>query len=554
MVSPDDFRDLGGANSGGGGAPAWLWLNDLGLAPTIYVDTQLNHYWLDGQQFASEAELNAAAFTSMVSSGIARTGSYVDPSATERITNGDFTVDATGWTAENSSVAATGGELVVTGAGAANPTARQDIATVDREAYVVTAKGRRGTMTPTNTACGVAVQSGASLRGSSTTTLQTAQHLRYIFASDGASTHSILARAIGANPTGTAIFDDISVKRCVPFKGFANGNRFGRVWGKTPASLPTSTQCVKTIGVDHANNCWPRIEYTATGHIQAKFTLYAGTGPVMDLGYYPPDTEFVVRWAVTPRPVAWVEGYNARLYNATTAPLGAGVIRVGRDFAGSTFTGQIYGYAVGIGADILGDVGHLMGDSLANGAGGVINFQTQLLALGGFATLGSGYGGSALEYQIAQDANFPHAAKCPLIWYDLPNFDTGGGPGTSTTGYLNEMKAYVDSLGIPGNKWAMIIPHISAEMSAVVAQCVRDMRGGAAASILGAEHVFDCYEVLPHGNDGNGADVVDNVCLFGYPSVGAGEVHLNQTYINNVAVWAAGMMRASGYIGAAQPT
>lgn len=258
-------------------------------------------------------------------------------------------------------------------------------------------------------------------RGSAATTLQTAQALQYIFASDAATTHSALARASGANPTGTAIFDNLSVKRCVPFPGFTQGVRSGMIAGRTPAALPGSTQCIKNLGVDHANNCWPRIECATTGHLQAKFSLYAGTGSTLNLGVYPINTDFVVRWAVTPRPVAWVEGYNSRLYNNTTAPLGAGIVRIGRSFAGETFKGQIYGWAISIGTDLLGDVVHIMGDSLPGGAGGVNPFQSQVLILGGMAVAGSGFGGSPLEYQIAQDAAYAYAAKQPLLWYDLPN-------------------------------------------------------------------------------------------------------------------------------------
>lgn len=114
------------------------------------------------------------------------------------------------------------------------------------------------------------------------------------------------------------------------------------------------------------------------------------------------------------------------------------------------------------------------------------------------------------------------------------------------------MRSYAESLGIPNNAWAMILPHITQEMSPVVTQAVRDIRASA-VSILGAAHVFDSYDVLPHGNDGFGSDVVDTQCLLGYPAPSAGEVHLNQTWLDQLAPWAAGKMRAAGYIGAAQP-
>lgn len=124
----------------------WLWANSLGNKAIIHADHVNNHYYLGGQQFATEAAFNTAAGIAV--SGITRTvGPYVAPAETEKLTNGTFDTDATGWTAENSSLSVASGELVLTGSGSANPSARQDIATVDREAYVFKGSGRRGTMT-----------------------------------------------------------------------------------------------------------------------------------------------------------------------------------------------------------------------------------------------------------------------------------------------------------------------------------------------------------------------------------------------------------------------
>ncbi|MBO4228006.1 hypothetical protein [Bradyrhizobium neotropicale] len=547
---------LGRVNNGGGGAPAWLWTNSLGTKAIIQADYVNNRYYLGGQQFADEATFNTAASGAL--SGITRTFLYVPPTSGEMISNGTFDTDTTGWTAENSSLAAVSGELVLTGSGAANPTARQDVTTVDRKAYVLRAQGRRGTMTPTNTSCAIGVYSGpeTTLRGTAGTTLQTPQSLQYVFASDGATTHAIIARAVGANPTGTAIYDGISLKECVPFPGFVQGNRSGHVSGRTPSALPGSTICIGTLGVDQANNVWPRLEYTSTGHIQALFRLYAGTGSTLDLGVYPPNTDFVVRWATTPRgPVAWVQGYNSRYFTSALSPLGAGSLRIGRSFSGETWTGSIYGWAIAMDIDILGDVIHVMGDSYMAGAGGVTPLQQQLLTVGGAATVGSGFGGSAVEFQIAQDiSTYANVAKQPLLWWDgQPNLDTAGGPGTTPTGILTEMRDYANSLNIPGNAWAMILPTEVQNQSPDVAATAAGMRS-LAVSILGANHVLDPLEVLPHGNDVPGTNQLDAVCMLGYPSVAVGEVHLNQTYINNVAVWAAGKMRTLGYISAAQPT
>jgi hypothetical protein len=123
----------------------------------------------------------------------------------ELVTNGDFSNGTTDWTAQNSSIAEVGGELVVTGSGGAFPKAQQTISGLTAgRTYLMTATARRGT-----TAANAYISPAAGVDGITSST--SATQIRAFFRASG-STATIVAGIGSGTGSGTAIFDNISFK------------------------------------------------------------------------------------------------------------------------------------------------------------------------------------------------------------------------------------------------------------------------------------------------------------------------------------------------------
>lgn len=137
---------------------------------------------------------------------------------TERITNGTFDTDTTGWSAiGGATISSVSGVLNVTGGGAFSG-ARQTLTTVPGRAYVLTAQGAQNTA---NGAATLAVAGTTTGTLQSTTSAGTLSPLSISFVAAGSTVTVDLTIGNGA-ATGTALFDNVSAREAIADRSVRN--------------------------------------------------------------------------------------------------------------------------------------------------------------------------------------------------------------------------------------------------------------------------------------------------------------------------------------------
>jgi len=427
-----------GATLGKGGG---VWYD---ADSVLDADFATGRFRFDGVSYADETSFLAAIGGSK--SGVTRTfGPYVDPAATELILNGDFSgaPDFVNWTSVlngTSSIAIVSATARftsdgTTGVGGGGAGVTQGFTTVADKAYQALYDVLLGT---TNLRIGGTTSTGAGGAGG---TKSAATGYKETFSADAVTSYFYGFR-VGVGTTG---LDNISVKECLPIRGFVQGGVAARIRGVTPAAA-SGNKVAWALGnkvdldADHA-----ALLYDASGHLRWQVT-YAGTLVAnIDLGAVDVSTAFdVVVSARLNRFYAVLvgSGVAAQMDTGGSYP-GFGMMYVGKNTAGNTWDGgelRVQVYPSGTDETFYGlvpDAIHAEGDSFIGGAGGV-SLPTTLQTLMGRTVYNTGVGGAtATEVRdrlVAASAGIK--SKVTVLWDGSQN-------PIATVG---EVPAYVDLL------------------------------------------------------------------------------------------------------------
>ena len=131
----------------------------------------------------------------------------------ELVTNGDFASGTTGYTPVSSTIAAVAGELELTGVGSPYPSAYQSFTSVVGQVYVARARGRKGTAANAQ----LLLQNSFTSLAQTTTTSSSLVDFTPIYAAAVSTSTKITASiSNGGAESGTAYFDNLSVKQVTP--------------------------------------------------------------------------------------------------------------------------------------------------------------------------------------------------------------------------------------------------------------------------------------------------------------------------------------------------
>lgn len=469
--------------------------NLAGATSNFEFNNVANNYWLGATYYSTEAAWLTA--TGCVKVGITYScGGYVAPATPDQITNGSFGSGTTGWTADNSTLAVVGGEMEVSASVATSPGFYQDFTTTAGQAYLFSGTARRGTI-QSGTSVGISYWSGAGTTfiGQVTTTNNTTTPLSAVVGADAASMR-MEGRAIGSGKTGTAYYDNFSVKAALPYNGFTQGSYSGFVSGVTPASI-SATQAVTILGGDSSNNRL-RMEYRTDRSLWITVNTYSGTGVAnLNLGTVALNTAFTAHYSAAQDSIFGLLVGGFTQYDGTGAVPATGVIRYGFSPSGETWTGTITSAAVFGVPDLPLNAMVTTGDSYMVGSDATNKMNDHLVSVGRSGIFGGG-GGWTVDQELAQLQSQPSVSKNMILgWWD------GSANGVNT---LGDIPAYIATMqqGIDGQNYQKFI--ISPEIKApgIPANWTRsDAVRDAMVAQWGTAHVVDWRSILT--TDVNGA-------------------------------------------------
>lgn len=340
------------------------------------ADFANSRFRFDGTSYTDETAFLAAIGGSK--SGITRTiGPYVDPAASELITNGDFaTGDLTGWTSvlNGTSTAAiiagavrlTGDGTTGTGAGGAG-VSQGFTAVVDKayRALYDSVTGSTGFRIGGTTSTGVGPAGG---------TKSPATGYSETFSADATTSYFYAFRT-----SGTGGLDNVSIKECLPFKNFVQAGLTVEVAGVTPAAA-SGTKVLWSSGNTGASAADDEIQiiYNASGELHVQTNRGASAQADINLGAVAVNTAFTVLAGFANNNFYAALNGGAAIADTSGTKPGLGAMRVGRNFAGNTWDGTINRvkvYATGGKEQFYGLVAnaiHFEGDSFAGGAQSVV--------------------------------------------------------------------------------------------------------------------------------------------------------------------------------------
>jgi trimeric autotransporter adhesin len=200
-------------------------------------------------------------------------------SSNNLVTNGNFSNGTTGWTATNSTLSVSGGELTVTSTGGNRPQANQTISTVIGKTYLITANGRRGTATSN-----VEIEiSGISSKDTASTDSNSVQTLFNTFIAT-ATSHIIQLKIDDGNvPVGeTAIFDNVTMTESIDNR-HATSQKGGslRVFGNiTKTEVAPGAELMAFGGFDASGTANNYLEYNYSEDLEF------GTGDFSVTGWF----------------------------------------------------------------------------------------------------------------------------------------------------------------------------------------------------------------------------------------------------------------------------
>ena len=467
-------------------------------------------------------------------------GPYLDPLATNLLTNGDFTTNTTGWGAfAGGSIASVGGELELTAGG--NLSCASQGVTAAFRAFRFRATGRRGTTT-NNLVQGVSLVNsalGSAITGTFwSTTSPVTQDLYFGVA---AGTAYVGVRNTSAAGTGTALFDDLSVVEAWPFAGYPNqATGYTIVVEGVTGATPASTQVIWQAD-DNSERERIRIAYGTDRHVHYIVTVANGPAVDLDLGEVAANTAFKLAFAVKRNDfAASLDGSVIAADNAGDH-IGVSHMRVGRSFTGEAFAGTITRVAV-TGArennDWLQYVAgpantlHITGDSYASGANGV-SLQDSLRTATSRATANTGAGGLTLTQILAVCVARPYLRDRVLVIWD--GSANGYGTVAAYLAVLAEIVAW------KGDGRFLFVPPLALPPTTAGAAYTLDMqaiRDGAIAA-YGASRVYDPVPAIQALSTGDANDLFDLSCDVIPRSTLQDGVHLTQPAMTAAATGAA---------------
>jgi hypothetical protein len=303
-------------SNAGGSAAAWVLSGETqasgvvslpGEDLTALVDYGSAGYVYQGQEYASQAAFLTAIGGGVVSSTYVHIGPFVEPGATELLTNGDFSEGSTGWTAGGASIAVVDGELQVTGSGGNGSTAYRSISGIVQpsgRAYRLAGKVRRGTATNVTLGFGSGAGGGTANYAQTANITATSMEAVALYCGGFHATTPVIAVRHLVNPsTGTYLADDLSIKEALPYPGFKPGELCGLVEGNTPSTTGTDRVVFQADDNADFNGNWfernfIRLIWKADGTLHFVVS-FGGTGSAVDqvdfnLGSVAASTSFAV--------------------------------------------------------------------------------------------------------------------------------------------------------------------------------------------------------------------------------------------------------------------
>jgi|GEM_PF-1795239 len=511
--------------------------NAEGVAAVFEMDNERGLFFTNGVPYGDLASLVGAVSGSISGTAIAM-GGYIDPAATNIVTNGTFDTVTTGWNPiASASLAIVSGEMQYTLVGAGDGFS-QTVAGYSGRAFAFTGTGRRGTnvsnspfiaATTTSAAMGGNTTLGPSVTASNVTSTV------YLSSLAGSGMY---VGVKGSSGGGTSLFDNFSLYEALPLPGWATvATTSGAsptsfsvlIDAVAPSSLPTSGQ-VKVIWQADTNTQRDRIRLHWAADGTVHFIVTGNNGQVLDytLGTVAVNTRFRVTLAAS----AGVNGdastgyaaslngaNNQSLYNSSTSMIGVSHMRIGQDIGGTSVWNGTFNRVAVVRSRQLGDWLEyyaalptatprlFAGDSYIGGASGVILPDLYETATGQ-VTINIGVGGSTFLQQLGFITSRPYLRNLPMVIWDGSN---------------NGMVDIASQIAIAQQIWdwksdgrILFLPSIAVPNPGQASSSATNSNGvylrqyrDALIAAFGAAHVYDPVPVLQTLSSNSADDIND---------------------------------------------
>lgn len=511
----------------GGGMPSWVPKTNRNVAALMTLDVANNRGWFSGTAYATEAAFLAAV--GGVKSGAAYTvGPYVDPAATELVTNGDLSNGTTGWAAVNGgTISVVNGEMVLEGAGGTNASAETPvIPVVVGKAYRAKAKYRKGTAT--NAAAVIAASSAslspaiAGMPNNNTTTDVTNTTG---FAAETATSYLAL-RIPATTPTGTVIGDNFSVKEASPLSGWVPAKDALVIDFVCPSANATiKTVCSLEDGLSSTSRNKTKLYVDTDGHLKIAVTTSGTLRSTTDLGAVSPGSSHSVQFTSANNRVFIALDSGLPLLISGFVTEGVYALFFGKSAIGETWDGSISKVSVFSDEYLPARAIVANGDSYVDGVAGVA-VGSGMIAAGRSAVASVGLGGSDLPTQLGLLQAVPGLTNGILIQWD------GDANGFGTT--AADMVIYAQIVALLGHNRFVIIPSCNrANVTGSQRQATID-RSTAIRSTY-PTNSYDAQAYLATLSDGSAGDIAAVAAGNIPPScLQADGTHLTSTAMNAV--------------------
>jgi hypothetical protein len=552
-------------------------LQNLAGVPAVFeLDNERGLYFTNSVPYADLTSLIDAIAGSGVNGGTFAAGGFVDPAATNLLTNGTFDTTTTGWTASGSgAMAIASGELQFT-VNVSLDAFSQTVAGYGGRAFAFTGTGRRGTVasspptlaaTTQNAALGGNITTGAPVTSTNATSR--------LFLS-AVSTNMYLG-VRGSSGLGTSLWDNFSLVEAMPLQGWsalasssgASPTAFSVVIDAVaPASLPTSGN-TKVIWQADTNTLTGgatqvsqrdqiRLHWAADGTVH--FVVRANNTQILDftLGAVAAGARFRVAIGCaagangdsTVGFAASLNGANIQLLSdSVTKMVGVSHMRIGQEANGTGLWDGTFNRIAIVRDRQLNDWLEYQatlptatprvfaGDSYMGGASGVVLPNLYETATG-HVTYNIGVGGSTFQQQVGYITSRPYLRALPMVAWDGSN--NGMVDVTSQVALAQQIwdwKAngrvlFMPSLAVPNPGTA------SSATPSTTAATLRQYRDALIAA-FGATHVYDPVPVLQALSTGSADDANDVAAGLVPRSIlltqNAGEVHLGTAAMTAIA-------------------
>jgi hypothetical protein len=316
------------------GVPAWA------DSAVMDADYENGRYVFDGRVYLTESDFNTAR--GVTKSGITRVTStpYLDPALTNLLSNGAFTSDVSGWTAQGTgaSIAWAAGELELTASGSLNGFSQGVTGALGR-AFRLRATGRRGTTSNNlvlGTSFNVNLNSGITSSLISTTSPTTVD----IWTPGVASTIYVGGRNTSGSGTGTALLDDFSLVEAWPFKGWTH-NAVGIAIKATAPASAVADQVLYQADADTERDRIRIVRQVSDNHLVVVVTCSNSATATLDLGAVAGGEQFEVAISAAQNDFRASLNGGAVVGDSSGGLSGATHHREGRSLTGDTWTGTI---------------------------------------------------------------------------------------------------------------------------------------------------------------------------------------------------------------------